>query len=183
LATLQTRLIALTDMLDAEALLERPDFLRLDPIIDEWSDEDRKQMVERGLPEAHAGEMLSGELWAEGLLVGVDALRDEVWRLRLDDAADHEFCGLMSQIEALTLDPQGEAWREFGRVFHDGKQPERDRVLDDAAFAVQDLRLLLLEFGPRPPMRRVEAKPGRNDPCPCGSGKKYKKCHGAVQAQ
>ena len=24
----------------------------------------------------------------------------------------------------------------------------------------------------------VEAKVGRNDPCPCGSGKKYKKCHG-----
>jgi preprotein translocase subunit SecA len=23
------------------------------------------------------------------------------------------------------------------------------------------------------------AKAGRNDPCPCGSGKKYKKCHGA----
>jgi len=22
-------------------------------------------------------------------------------------------------------------------------------------------------------------KIGRNDPCPCGSGKKYKKCHGA----
>jgi preprotein translocase subunit SecA len=22
---------------------------------------------------------------------------------------------------------------------------------------------------------------GRNDPCPCGSGKKYKNCHGAVQ--
>ncbi len=25
---------------------------------------------------------------------------------------------------------------------------------------------------------RVEKKPGRNDPCPCGSGKKYKNCHG-----
>lgn len=24
----------------------------------------------------------------------------------------------------------------------------------------------------------VEKKPGRNDPCPCGSGKKFKKCHG-----
>jgi len=24
-----------------------------------------------------------------------------------------------------------------------------------------------------------EPKVGRNDPCPCGSGKKYKKCHGA----
>ena len=28
-------------------------------------------------------------------------------------------------------------------------------------------------------VRREEAKVGRNDPCPCGSGKKYKKCHGA----
>jgi len=29
------------------------------------------------------------------------------------------------------------------------------------------------------PVRRDEPKVGRNDPCPCGSGKKYKKCHGA----
>ena len=28
-------------------------------------------------------------------------------------------------------------------------------------------------------IRRDVAKVGRNDPCPCGSGKKYKKCHGA----
>jgi preprotein translocase subunit SecA len=28
-------------------------------------------------------------------------------------------------------------------------------------------------------VKRKEAKVGRNDPCPCGSGKKYKKCHGA----
>ena len=31
---------------------------------------------------------------------------------------------------------------------------------------------------PRTPIRR-DAKPERNDPCPCGSGKKYKKCCGA----
>ncbi len=30
-----------------------------------------------------------------------------------------------------------------------------------------------------PAQRRVGEKVGRNDPCPCGSGKKYKKCHGA----
>jgi preprotein translocase subunit SecA len=30
------------------------------------------------------------------------------------------------------------------------------------------------------PVRRDEPKVGRNDPCPCGSGKKYKKCHGAA---
>jgi len=29
------------------------------------------------------------------------------------------------------------------------------------------------------PIRNFDAKVGRNDPCPCGSGKKYKKCHGA----
>jgi preprotein translocase subunit SecA len=28
-------------------------------------------------------------------------------------------------------------------------------------------------------VRREGRKVGRNDPCPCGSGKKYKKCHGA----
>jgi preprotein translocase subunit SecA len=31
---------------------------------------------------------------------------------------------------------------------------------------------------PTGPRKRTEAKVGRNDPCPCGSGKKYKKCHG-----
>lgn len=29
-------------------------------------------------------------------------------------------------------------------------------------------------------IRRSEPKTGRNDPCTCGSGKKYKKCHGAA---
>jgi preprotein translocase subunit SecA len=31
----------------------------------------------------------------------------------------------------------------------------------------------------RPLPERAVAKVGRNDPCPCGSGRKYKKCHGA----
>ena len=30
-----------------------------------------------------------------------------------------------------------------------------------------------------PTVRYDMPRPGRNDPCPCGSGKKYKKCHGA----
>ena len=32
--------------------------------------------------------------------------------------------------------------------------------------------------GSAPAQRRTGEKVGRNDPCPCGSGKKYKKCHG-----
>ncbi len=35
------------------------------------------------------------------------------------------------------------------------------------AYAIQDQRL-----------RELFAKAGRNDPCPCGSGKKFKQCHG-----
>ncbi len=40
--------------------------------------------------------------------------------------------------------------------------------------------------GPEPPAAALYSqmpsqKTGRNDPCPCGSGKKYKKCHGVVQ--
>jgi uncharacterized protein YchJ len=30
------------------------------------------------------------------------------------------------------------------------------------------------------PYRREVPKAGRNDLCPCGSGKKFKKCHGAI---
>jgi preprotein translocase subunit SecA len=34
----------------------------------------------------------------------------------------------------------------------------------------------------KPEPVRVDKKVGRNDPCPCGSGKKYKNCHGRQQA-
>lgn len=34
--------------------------------------------------------------------------------------------------------------------------------------------------GRRMPVR-AEKRPGRNDPCPCGSGKKYKSCHGLME--
>lgn len=36
----------------------------------------------------------------------------------------------------------------------------------------------LRRLGPAAPIRRAEPKVGRNDPCPCGSGRKFKQCHG-----
>lgn len=36
------------------------------------------------------------------------------------------------------------------------------------------------EEGVRQPFERSEPKVGRNDPCPCGSGKKFKQCHGKL---
>jgi preprotein translocase subunit SecA len=63
-----------------------------------------------------------------------------------------------------------------------------------AAVAEPDLASATNPFGPSKPkparvggddtiktVKREEPKVGRNDPCPCGSGKKYKKCHGANQ--
>ncbi len=51
-------------------------------------------------------------------------------------------------------------------------QRKKQRELDVAQFAgAGDARQAV--------QRRTGEKVGRNDPCPCGSGKKYKKCHGA----
>ncbi|MDR0452686.1 MAG: DnaJ domain-containing protein [Treponema sp.] len=42
----------------------------------------------------------------------------------------------------------------------------------------RDISVEYPEDEPEQPVRRAEPKVGRNDPCPCGSGKKYKHCHG-----
>ena len=46
-----------------------------------------------------------------------------------------------------------------------------------AAAAARDTREMQ-----RPEPIRVEKKPRPNDPCPCGSGKKFKQCHGRMEA-
>ena len=64
----------------------------------------------------------------------------------------------------------------------DGPPSVSEERLDDfgaAIWAVYDLRQLWKSLGPRVEAVRKGPEPGRNDPCPCGSGKKYKKCHGA----
>ena len=50
------------------------------------------------------------------------------------------------------------------------------RAIDKAAMRIN--KLPEPTFAPQPP-RVVGDVPARNDPCPCGSGKKYKRCHGA----
>jgi len=47
------------------------------------------------------------------------------------------------------------------------------------AYAEQRIEALSARVPPPPPKAAAEPQPvGRNDPCPCGSGKKYKKCCG-----
>ena len=43
---------------------------------------------------------------------------------------------------------------------------------------VKNIRTNSSEEGTKSAPKRAQKKIGRNDPCPCGSGKKYKQCHG-----
>jgi preprotein translocase subunit SecA len=69
-----------------------------------------------------------------------------------------------------------------------GNPPRRMQTsLDDVEKQFQRRKTRELEQARRAGAGQAEAvqqvvrgeKVGRNDPCPCGSGKKYKKCHGA----
>ena len=51
-------------------------------------------------------------------------------------------------------------------------------AFESAGIEESDIRTVLEEIreGKIDPIRREEPKIGRNDPCPCGSGRKYKRC-------
>jgi preprotein translocase subunit SecA len=53
--------------------------------------------------------------------------------------------------------------------------PKREAVAEGQAVDVK------AEEGPKKPKARSANVVGRNDPCPCGSGKKYKLCHGRIE--
>jgi uncharacterized protein len=63
----------------------------------------------------------------------------------------------------------------------------RERPMPTVAAAIDDLVAAVVELSDRteplryhvPTRRRGVPKVGRNDPCPCGSGRKYKQCCGA----
>ena len=53
-----------------------------------------------------------------------------------------------------------------------------DASLKDTAISLVDGSITPKEGGVNKTVVNAEPKVGRNDPCPCGSGKKYKNCHG-----
>jgi preprotein translocase subunit SecA len=74
--------------------------------------------------------------------------------------------------QALTLNDPAEAAPAFGGAFGGAPAPQARGPLRPPRTGGDD--------APVKTVRREEPKVGRNDPCPCGSGKKYKKCHGAA---
>ena len=82
--------------------------------------------------------------------------------------------------------PVQEDGPEVSRAQEERRQRQRyseGRGQDAVAAAAQAQRQAGMgasQAGQRPvmPIRNEGPKVGRNDPCPCGSGKKYKNCHG-----
>jgi uncharacterized protein len=172
------RLATLRRQLEAERLMDTPDFLRLEPLIYDFSEgpEPEPDPEPGAAPAADdpavQAFLQGGAMWAEGFLDGVQLFPD-VWAEPADTEARALLVELLADIEAL-LKPTPE------EAAGDEEVSPRDLAIERALFAAQDLRVFWLDHAPKPPPRRVEATPGRNDPCPCGSGKKFKKCHGAA---
>lgn len=63
--------------------------------------------------------------------------------------------------------------RDLRKAFHLSGEEAEDEALPEGDEAEESV--------PLNPMPAAQRKVGRNDPCPCGSGKKYKKCCGKGQ--
>lgn len=181
LRALESRLAVLRSELDPEALFDDPDAMRLQPLMAEWTDADREQAAAAGEPAAPQ----TGAEWAAAFLDGIDSL-PALWQLPAGvdaEPATADFAQAREAVQALIHEPgSAELQAHFARHYAGRAEPTRDDLLVDAGYAVQDMRMLWVDHAPKPPTRRIEAVPGRNDPCPCGSGRKYKKCCGATAA-
>jgi len=177
---LHARMAVLRDQLDAEVLFDDPDALRLSPLMLPWDDTLRAEAVAQGEVEAGlAGELATGAEWADGFFEALAEYSEE-WPSDPDDEQAALFGDLLHQVHALRLAEGSDELREHIQQVYADDGADRERLVDEACFAVQDLRVWWVDQAPVPETRRVEKAPGRNDPCPCGSGKKFKKCHGAA---
>jgi uncharacterized protein len=128
-----------------------------------------------------AGEVLPSfaEVWALGFMYAVESWPDE-WVAPRDKEARKWLDGALEAIVTLTEDDTDEATLS---VFDEDGPPSvsvsRFNAFADAVWAVYDLCELWRNVGPRVEQVRSAGLPGRNDLCHCGSGKKFKKCHGA----
>jgi hypothetical protein len=73
-----------------------------------------------------------------------------------------------------------EIWPEDMRSYYEGENKIWEFF---ATSQLTEYKELVTQFVPISSVtegtKRINSKPGRNDLCPCGSGKKYKKCHGS----
>ncbi len=107
--------------------------------------------------------------------------------------------GFASVAMKWTADPRPEVRKPLGAILQFAALEDKERAalsgypfpaepprdLEAAIFSlIENVLLLKKAINPNVPLRRsTAAKIGRNDPCPCGSGKKYKNCCGRKAGQ
>ena len=120
-----------------------------------------------------------GQVWALGFMFAVENWPEE-WATPRDKEVAQWLDESLDSIVALTEDDTGKP--SVNLYDENGPATISEQRLDHfsaALAAVYDLRQLWQSMGPRIESIRKAPAPGRNDPCSCGSGKKYKKCCGA----
>ena len=95
----------------------------------------------------------------------------------LDSGLLQDQTAFARRIIASLFQAGSQRFREIFRKEHRGYLTDVDTEIDSLFTPPEELTDELPERGH--PKTREEPKIGRNDPCPCGSGKKYKKCCGA----
>lgn len=120
-----------------------------------------------------------GQIWALGFMFVVENWSEE-WAAPRDKEAAQWLSDALNTIITLTEDDTAEP--TVSLHIEDGPPSVSEARLNqvaEAIWAVYDMRRIWQSLGARSePVRRTEA-PGRNEPCLCGSGKKFKKCCGA----
>ena len=128
--------------------------------------------------------------WCQAYLAGVDAAEEDWFEYlgddeeNLDEEAADEIDYLDQRLFPLmVLTGEAEAAaREHGEEWPEGE--ERQELLtdseEDLPQAVTDIYRFWLAKRGTGTQRRDSPKVGRNDPCPCGSGKKFKQCCGTT---
>ena len=178
---LMSRWNTIASQLDPEPLLEDPEALRLTPLMLDYDNADlRAELKGEGRLSDEELKNLprTGEIWALGFVDALDAFPLDWPEPDLGNEEGQWYDACLARVAALTFD-EAELGAHFDEQY-EGKPLPREELVDEACFAVQDLRIYWLDHAPKPAPVRVDALPGRNDPCPCGSGKKFKKCHGAA---
>ena len=119
------------------------------------------------------------QVWALGFMYFVESWPEE-WEPPKDKEAAKWHDASLEAIVALTEDDTDEATLSaFGEDGPPSVSENRLNAYGDALWAVYDLREIWRNIGPRVQQVIKSETPGRNEPCSCGSGKKYKKCCGA----
>ena len=119
------------------------------------------------------------QVWALGFMFAIESWPEE-WEAPKDKEAAKWHDSSLEAIVALTEDDTDEATLSaFGEDGPPSVSEARLNAYAEALWAVYDLREIWRSIGPRVQQVIKGETPGRNDPCSCGSGKKYKKCCGA----